>query len=244
MPDHLIEKIINDLTEVPSHVPFTIAPYKVSDPFIEKRLIDIIELIGEKLPSAEVSLITNGSTMTKKVLKRIADQGNIKYLRISLNDYRKEEYEQLMSLPFERTLDRLDMLHDLVRSNAFPHQVNITRVMEGNRHDIDFVNFCRSRYPNFQASVAGRNDWIGNVSETTTSPSVPDVACNRWYHVSIVATGDVALCCMDGHAEWKIGNVNESSVLEIYNSERYRNLREFTRSRLNAPSPCSQCTYI
>lgn len=244
MPDQMIEKIIEDLTEIPPNVRFDIAPYKVSDPFIEKRLLDIIGLVDQKLPNATISLISNGSTMTEKALKRLADQSNINYLRLSLNDHRKAEYEMLMSLPFERTLDRLDMLHKMIEKGSFPHTVVVNRVMEGNRHDIDFMNFCKDRYPLMRAGLSARNDWIGSIDEESSSPVTPNIACKRWYTMSIIATGDVCLCCMDGNGEWLIGNVKENSVLDIYNSKRYRNLREHTRSRINAASPCNECTYI
>lgn len=244
MPDQLIEKIIDDLTEIPPHMPLTIAPYKVSDPFIEKRLFSIIALINEKLPSAKITLITNGSTMTKKALQRVAALKNIKYLRVSLNDYRQAEYEQLMGIPFDKTLKQLDVLHDMVNANEFPHPVTIGRVREANRHDKHFLEYCQERYPAIPAFLYARNDWIGNVEERTSSPTAPDVGCNRWYHLSIVATGNVALCCMDGHDQWTIGDANNQNVLEIYNSKRYRDLREFNVSRLTTASPCNTCTYV
>lgn len=244
MPDELIEKVIQDLSEVPATVPFTIAPYKVSDPFLEKRLVDIIRQIDERLPSASVTLITNGAAMTEKTLRQLAALKNVQYIRVSLNDHRKDEYEKLMAIPFDRTLDRLDMLHRLVENDDFPHPIFLNRVMDGQLIDVEFRDYCKGRYPKFRSSLSVRNDWIGGVSEQTTMPSVPDVACCRWTNMSIVATGDVALCCMDGHAQWSIGNVRENSVLDIYNSPSFRKLREHTPSRLNAPDPCRGCTYI
>ena len=244
MSDQLIEKIIDDLAEIPPHVGFQIAPYKVSDPFIEKRLIDIIQLINEKLPNAQISLISNGAAMTEKVLTQLTKLKNIAYLKVSLNDHRKEEYEKLMSLPFAKTLDRLDMLTKLVDGGHFSIPVSLNRVMEGSRHDIEFLEFCNERFPHFTATLSSRNDWIGNVDEMTSMPSVPDVACWRWHNISITATGEVALCCMDGHGQWSIGDVNQNSVLEIFNSEKFRTLREHVISRRDAETPCNACTYI
>jgi len=244
MSDGLIEKIVEDLTDIPHHIPFGIAPYKVSDPFIEKRLINIIEMVEGKLPSAKIILITNGSAMTESVLKRLSLFKNISYLKISLNDHRKDVYETLMSLPFERILERLDMLQGLINTKEFTHPVLLNRVMEGNRHDVEFMEFCRQRFPGIRATMSCRNDWIGNIQGETSTPVVPDIGCGRWKELSIIATGDVVMCCMDGHGEWVIGNAEQQNLLKIYNNERYRGLRESTKSRKQAVNPCRECTYI
>src|SRR5262245_47756568 len=57
MPDALIAKIIDDLTAIPRDVRFQLAPYKVSDPFLEPRLFDILRTINARLPNANISII-------------------------------------------------------------------------------------------------------------------------------------------------------------------------------------------
>lgn len=59
------------------------------------------------------------------------------------------------------------------------------------------------------------------------------IGCQRWFDLSITATGRVALCCMDGRAEHCIGDINNSHALEIYNGGAYRALRERGDSRLD-----------
>ena len=66
MPDALIAKVINDLAGMTKDVYFQFAPYKVSEPFLESRLFDILAMANDKLPNASISLITNGSPLTEK----------------------------------------------------------------------------------------------------------------------------------------------------------------------------------
>jgi radical SAM protein with 4Fe4S-binding SPASM domain len=56
-----------------------------------------------------------------------------------------------------------------------------------------------------------------------------------------MASGKVALCCMDGEGKYVVGDVNNSSVLEIYNSPEYRKMRQYSFSRLSAANPCNTC---
>ena len=63
MSDELIDKIVGDLAEIPRDLPFQLAPYKVSEPFVEKRLFAIMRSVNERLPNARISM-PNGVTTT------------------------------------------------------------------------------------------------------------------------------------------------------------------------------------
>ena len=79
---------------------------------------------------------------------------------------------------------------------------------------------------------------------TRSERRVPGTGCFRWYELSIMASGKVALCCMDGEGKHVIGDVRTQSVLEIYNSPGYRKMRQFTFSRKAAAAPCDTCVYF
>ena len=70
---------------------------------------------------------------------------------------------------------------------------------------------------------------------------VPIVGCTQWYHMVISASGKVAACCFDGQVQWPIGDVINDSVMDIYNSENFRMLRERCSTRLEADKPCNSC---
>lgn len=42
-----------------------------------------------------------------------------------------------------------------------------------------------------------------------------------WDTTYVLANGDVITCCYDGKAEWVMGNVKESSLLDVWNGEAY-----------------------
>jgi hypothetical protein len=56
---------------------------------------------------------------------------------------------------------------------------------------------------------------------------VAPTACGRWYKINIMASGKVALCCMDGEGKHVVGDVNEQSVLDIYNAHNYKKYDNF-----------------
>lgn len=241
MPDDLMAKIIDDLTGIPASLPFQLSPLKVNEPLLDHRLYGLLDLIGCKLPNAEITLTSNGSPLTERHIERLAAVPALKSLWISLNDHRPEHYQVAMGLPFERTVARLAALHRRKEQGGFAVPVTLSRVGDGSPADGAFAAWVAERFPLFAAAVVGRGDWLGQVA--AGSGAVPLVGCNRWFDLSITATGVVAHCCMDGHAAHPIGDVRRSSVLEIYNSPAYRSLRQHTVSRLEA-DPCRTCCYL
>jgi len=244
MADTLIEKIIDNLTAMPRNLPFQFAPYKVSDPFIEPRLFEIIDLACAKLPAAQVSLITNGSALTERKIELLKKVKAIAYLNVSLNFDNAEEYEEVMRLPFDRTLRRLDALHKGKERGGLDFMIRVTRVSCDRSSDAAFLQWVRQRYPGFQAAILPRNDWLGEVVTENALSQVPDAPCHRWFDLSVTATGVVAMCCMDGEAKYPKGDANRQHVLEIYNQPWLQALRRDLISRKRAGSPCDRCTYL
>jgi len=61
-----------------------------------------------------------------------------------------------------------------------------------------------------------------------------------WYQLDVMPNGDVVTC--RDFPDFVTGNINESSVLEIYNGERHRKFRRALRSCENGVFPiCSRC---
>lgn len=241
MPDALITKILDDLRDIPRILPFQLSPFKVNEPFLDTRLFDILHAIEEKLPHATITLTTNASPVTEATLDRLARVKNLGYLWISVNDHRPTEYEATMGLPWARTQERLAMIHARRAAGTLTCRVVLSRVGDGSAVDGEFCTWVVRHYPAFEPSVFRRGGWLGQVDATTGA--VPDVACVRWFDISIISTGTVAHCCMDGRAAWPIGDVARQHVLEVYNSPPYRTLRERALTRLDV-SPCRTCTFL
>ncbi|MEM0951867.1 MAG: radical SAM/SPASM domain-containing protein [Cyanobacteria bacterium P01_H01_bin.74] len=243
MDDELIDKIISDLKDIPSYVPFQISPFKVNEPFSDKRMLDILDKIDRELPQASITITSNASMLTLDKLKHLTQLNNLAYLWISFNDHRPEHYTKTMRLPWERTIQKLDMIHAGKIAAWFPIKVVLSRVGDGTSADQEFQAWVEDRYPLFESSVFQRGGWIGQVDAIEHLPPVPDVGCLRWFDVSITATGKVAHCCMDGQCEWPVGDVRTTHVLDVYNAPEFRQLRETKLTRKEA-SPCNTCTFL
>lgn len=243
MDDGLIAKIIGDLGDIPKSHRFQLSPFKVNEPFLDARLFDLIEIIQARLPNASLTLTTNASPISEKTLARLSALPVIDCLWISFNEHRAPEYEAAMKLPYRRTIARLDMIHRAKADGRLKTRIVLSRVGDGSSVDADFTDWVRLNYPLFGVFLSPRGDWLGQSAAGVAGINTPDVGCIRWFDLSIMATGEVAHCCMDGKGEFKIGDARRSHVLEIYNQPEYRQLREHLTSRLDT-DPCRRCSFL
>lgn len=241
MPDALIKKIVGDLADIPRNVPFALSPFKVNEPFLDVRLFDLLEYFNRRLPHAGLTLTSNASPITERAIERLKRVRNIRYLWISFNDHRPEHYTKVMKLPYQRTFERLQMIHRKAAAGELAFPVVLSRVGDASPADDEFVRWVTRTFPKFHMAVFQRGGWIGQVD--TKIGDVPNVGCARWFDLSITATGIVAHCCMDGQAKHPIGDVNNQHALAIYNSPDYRKLREKTKLRAEV-APCNACTFL
>lgn len=230
MPDELIERLVGEMASF--EVPFYLSPFKVNEPLLDARLLPLCRMVNDAVPLARLRLFTNGSPLTTEKAEQIGALKNVEHLWISLNEHDPQKYEALMALNFERTAKRLDALHDM----EFPHPVVISKVGP----DEGFTDYVRKRWPKFKPMLIKRDAWLGYVDPQY--PGIPDTPCGRWFELSVMASGKVSLCCMDGTGEYAIGDVNESTLLDIYSAPHWRERREHLISRRSI-EPCSRCSY-
>ena len=229
MPDALLDRLVDEMAEFPR--PFLFSPFKVSEPLLDKRLFPLLRKVNQKVPHARIRVFTNGAALNWDNAENLHNIDNLE-LWISVNSHREEEYEQVMSLNYARMLKNVDQLH----SSDFRHPVYLTRVGK----DPDYLAFCEARWPHFQPVLIKQDSWLGYTESDNTE--IPDTPCARWFELSIMSTGVVSLCCMDGEGAYPIGDVNKQTLLEVYNSPNWRDRRERMVSR-ETIHPCNTCTY-
>lgn len=238
MSDDLIEKIIQDMTDIPQHLPITITLARINEPFLDKRIFDIAESINHRIPNGNLVLFTNGSPLNRVVLDKLALIKRVLVLSVSFNDHRPQEYEEVMKLPYQKTVERIDELHKRVVSGDIKFAVRISRVGDGTEADSEFVAWVKERWPLFDVANYRRGDWLGKVD--TLKSSIPNVGCHQWFSIHFLADGKDAFCCIDSDADYGYSNIADQHLLEIYNHPLRRYLRENILSRLDV-GLCQSC---
>lgn len=224
--------------------PFVISPFKVNEPFLDKRFFSFCNWIMEDLPLARLRIFTNGSRFNAVNSLDVLALPRVEHIWISLNESDPDRYKELMGLGFEHTCSKIDIFYD-AWLRAIKHRVIISRVCEVDpqleevRRE-QFNRFVGRRWGGFVPFHIKRDGWLGFTDPQINT--VPKTPCARWWELSITATGEAALCCMDGKAEFSLGNIREKSLDAIYNDPRLLRKRLGMEKRGDT-HPCNACTY-
>lgn len=235
MPDELLDRLMTEMATFQE--PFFFSPFKVNEPFLDKRLLPLCQRFNREIPHGTLRLFTNGSALTDKHIEGVAKLKNVAHLWISLNEVDPVKYEKTMGLDFEQTTRRLDSLHAAVKAGRFDHQVVVSRVGT-NR---DFMAYVLTRWPRFRPVVIKKDAWIDFTA--AEYPYIPDTQCGRWWEMNVMATGIVALCCMSSDEKYALGDLNKQTMLDVYNQPTLKARRESMLGRKSqAIEPCQRCS--
>jgi hypothetical protein len=237
MTDALIDKIINDLTQIPRNHPFEVNLSRVNEPFLDTRIFDIAAKVNNALPQASLIFFSNGTPLNDRNIQRLKDVRSVNRLNISLNEVSAERYQDLMQLPFANTVKALDAVYEA----NLPYPVVVSRVGDHSGRDQAFIDWVTARYPKFLPVVSPRSDWLGLKPDGDSEHAVPEVGCTQWFKLHFLADGREAFCCIDAEGKWGKGDVGTTSALEIYNTPERRAIRLSRVSRLQGGALCSSC---
>ena len=184
------------------------------EPLLHKRVYSDIKYAKEKLPKVNIELITNGDP---------------------LNDKRASDL-------FESGLDVL-----LISAYDGPEQIVKFQNMMG-RIKVDKQKFViRKRYygedKDFGLTISNR---AGNL--TNSGYKIPalkkslNTPCNYpFYTFFIDYNGDIQMCSHDWGKKMILGNINNNSIEDIWNSKKFEFMRKKLIKGERDFSPCNVC---
>lgn len=249
MSDELINKLLDECEKHKDEI-HNIIPYVNNEPFIDKRMVDILRNIKRR--GLRVELSTNGSCLTEEIARAIVDERLIDDFRISFFAAEKEDYNKLMPrLNYEHVCKNIRYFSDYNKSKGSPIHANMIMILVENldmQANIDKVEemFDIKVRPFGYLDRAGANEKKNKLLDEEELALDKLVGCstrrpNEW--CSILANGDVYLCTQDWHRENKIDSVADKTISEVWNSENYKHYRDIIFGRKEVPENfiCKKC---
>lgn len=204
------------------------------EPTLNKNLPHMVRKVKE---FATVDIATHGLGIDEEMAEAIAEADT---LSVSIDGTDQETYEKY------RVGGKLDEamrgLKLLVKKCG--HKVNWTYVVfKNNEHQIPEAQrladeiganigfkpplFWDRSKMDAQMPTADKYRRYQRVNGEWKLKADPLKSCREfWNTVYVIPNGNVLTCCYDGNAEWVMGNVKESSLLDVWNGENYQAARK------------------
>lgn len=251
MPDELLDRVLGELADHAGEL-VSVEPYLNNEPFMDRRFVDVLRRIRTFYPgSVEVS--TNGTLLQPEYAEAVLTERLIDDFRISVFGAEQETYQQVMKLRWDLMTRNVEHFARRWDELGRPIQARLVYVHNPDLQAADEFARLRERWePHGLGFIHWEQlDRVGNVRQARNQPQliartglVRD--CKMGYmrdRISIHYDGSVYLCCQDWSRAVLIGNVGESSIAEVWDSEkRKREYREIYGLAMAAPDHlCRGC---
>lgn len=260
MSDKVFCKIIDELKTYGSVD--VVVLYHGGESFLNKNIFKMIEVL-KSMGIRFIKTVTNGMVIKDEMLPKII-KSRLDSIEFSLDGLSPEENNQIrkggdyyqiistvrkllsMKIKFQATKPDIYIantqipteaeIKNKVKVSTPKHILNYFSHFEGK---IGFKNIYMIKWPGFDcldnyklvegpgAKNSHPSNYCDHVIETITF---------RW-------NGDVVPCCYDITSNYVIGNIMEESLSEIWNNERYKQLRRSIHLRKYLPL-CAECNVI
>jgi MoaA/NifB/PqqE/SkfB family radical SAM enzyme len=238
MPEETWKKIVDDTRGWG----LVYRPFLTNEPFVDKRQPEIVRYIKENDPTARVEFNTNGELMTEKLAVELLEAG-VDIMRFSIDGFSPETYEpSRVGIRYEKVLERTVRFLELWDEGGYRDKVfTELRMIEvpENRHEIQaYKDFWGPKCSEVLVTQMYQWPWTGQKPEDVVLKPCLKVLDELFFYTD----GNATICCWDVHEKAVIGNVNEQSVQEIWDSYAAGCLRAVLNDgRRDLIHLCSRC---
>lgn len=225
------------------------------EPLLNPALFDMIAYARKA--GLKTRFHTNGTLLDEDKTRRLLNAGP-DLVSFSFDGFAKEIYEKIrVGAVFETTLANIIRLAELRNKQGLTKPYIVIEKIRFKNMPACFADSARQAPADRRQIVetgqrlraAGVDEiiekeeyvWAEENTPETTAPPPGSVCTFPWYAVVICADGTVTPCPQDFHACLKLGNVNETTLLEIWNGAVYQNLRKQMAADLQALALCRKC---
>jgi len=252
MADALYDKIVAEMSEYADWIEF-VAVQRAGEPLLDQKIVSRIAKL-KRAGIRRVSLSTNASKLDDAMARALLQSG-LDEIMFSIDSIDEESYRRMrVGLPYEEVVANIRNFFR-VRQECRPDC--IVRVRGVSFYDLSREEHRQElkRWEAFWAPLTGPQDriymkrahnwgnqkeWKGHIPENQEWVYHPCVL--PWSTMHISAMGIVALCPQDYDAKMNLGDINASSMAEVWRNAKWQAIRrQHASGRRNEISFCQGC---
>jgi MoaA/NifB/PqqE/SkfB family radical SAM enzyme len=210
--------------------------HNYGEPFVDRKLVEKVRYAKQK-GIQEVGMISNGSLITDAVARGMIDAG-LDAINISVDASGKEVFESTrIGLKYDKVIANIERLVRL-RADAGKRRPKLILSFVRQNNSADEQAFIEHwRRIADKIHITDLHNWGGTLNQE----SDVNYPCYRpWLTFTVLWDGRVSLCCADFDGHTILGDMNSSSIKEIWNNELFRSVRQ-QHLESGGPDVCRAC---
>jgi molybdenum cofactor biosynthesis enzyme MoaA len=189
---------------------------------------------------------TNVMLLTPDMSKRLLDAG-LSVLKVSIDGATKETYETVrVGASFEKLRDHLEEFRRLRDKMGAKTKIFINTVITNDNHfEVEMVKEVFAHIGDKFSAKPLTNFGIMQAMCEYSPTTLTEQKCSQLVkRMTILTDGRATICCGDNQNIGVVGNVKETSALEVWNSDLYNKWRGYHRTGQTQHIPlCKDCVF-
>jgi radical SAM protein with 4Fe4S-binding SPASM domain len=212
----------------------------LGEPLMDPDLGRKIAYEKEVFKEAQVAVFTNAALLDRQRAESLRKAG-LDRLSISLNGFKKETYEAVMKIPYERTMENISNFLASLKNGARPMEVYVS-LIPTELHSAEEIDAYRDYWSDRVDGVI-IPPWISWGNFFQHGDQREQWPCRYiWEVFQVDWDGTVAMCCEDYDTRFPLGDLKDQSPQEIFNSPRMQQQRqEQVAGNFQWPGMCKNC---
>lgn len=215
------------------------------EPLLQRFKIYYMVDYAKKKGLKNININTNGTLLNKEMAEMLLDS-QINFISIDCDGFSKEVYEKIrVGADRDVTYANIEYILKRKKERGLEYPIIEVKVMEmeENQNEIDqIVEYWRER--GAWTTTRRLISWAGSCEEISPVVNADRIACG--YAVGIVAItwdGKIVNCAMDVDAQYICGDVNKSTIKEIWAKRNKEIVCKHMEHKFDElPDICKNCT--
>jgi len=234
----LFKKIADDMCGFDERVK-VVDLWAWGEPFMNKKLPDMIEYLHTKNSCREIRTCTNGSFLKPKLNQRLVDSG-LDMIRVSISALDSQGHEETcnVKINFEKHVDNIRDLYERSRGSSLKVSIKAVETAvdseEKVKHfyelftpisDYIFIEDIVDAFPGYGGLEKPDNAKVTFRKWNSCADRANYVCAKPLVQMAIHSNGVVSACCNDWKFKTAYGNVATDNLKDLWLSEHLNNFR-------------------
>ena len=212
--------------------------HNFGEPLLDYHLAKRVKYAKEK-GLKRVIIFSNGSVLTADKANELMDAG-LDEIKISFDGATKQEFEHVrIPLKFDTIIANIKELVRLRNLRKSPLKIKIACCSTSDKGEtIRTLEGCVDEF-----SFGKVHNWTDSEMNHADKSTIRKPCSRVWQTFTILSNGKAALCCLDYEGKVILGDLNKTSIFEIWNNESYKKIRLLhKRAQQEQITICKNCT--
>ena len=219
---------------------------------------DIAKMVAYARKMKVATRLNTNATVLDEKMSRELIQAGLDFISFSFDGLDAEVYEKIrIGARYDRVLENITTFLKLKKELHSPTPYTMIEILALPGIDLgpEKLEQFRKHFvslPVDKITVKPVHNWGGNIeigdqsSDPEETPKMNYCPCtNIWYAMVILWDGSVALCVQDWHDDNQLGNINDCSIVAMWNSDTIVNVRELlANEEYQQCEICSHCDLL